>query len=217
MKPLLSEQIDKPLLEARLQDQLISELCDKGWSIIPDFIPSEDIEQLQQAAAELLRQDLFHQAGIGQGESHALHERIRSDHIMWLDPANTSGSLGRYLALLEAFRLLINRTLYLNLHDYEGHVAIYPPGSFYRKHLDQFQGDDRRTVTAILYLNDDWKEADGGQLRIYTDAAQHNYEEVLPHAGQFVTFLSSRFVHEVLPARRERLSITGWFRRRSGL
>jgi SM-20-related protein len=30
-----------------------------------------------------------------------------------------------------------------------------------------------------------------------------------------VCFLSERFEHEVLPATRERLSIAGWFRRRS--
>jgi SM-20-related protein len=29
-----------------------------------------------------------------------------------------------------------------------------------------------------------------------------------------VTFLSARFIHEVLPARRERYSLTGWLKRR---
>jgi SM-20-related protein len=38
---------------------------------------------------------------------------------------------------------------------------------------------------------------------------------VLPQGGRLVAFLSDRFEHEVLPARRERMSFTGWFRRRS--
>ena len=32
--------------------------------------------------------------------------------------------------------------------------------------------------------------------------------------GTFVAFLSADFEHEVLPARRERLALAGWFRRR---
>ena len=38
--------------------------------------------------------------------------------------------------------------------------------------------------------------------------------DVLPVAGTLVCFLSDRFDHEVLPATRERLALTGWFRRR---
>jgi SM-20-related protein len=39
--------------------------------------------------------------------------------------------------------------------------------------------------------------------------------DVLPEGGTLVAFLSERFQHEVLPARRERLALTGWFRRRA--
>ncbi len=43
--------------------------------------------------------------------------------------------------------------------------------------------------------------------------------DVAPIGGRLVIFRSDQFEHEVLPARRERLSFTGWFRRRprSGL
>ena len=75
-----------------------------------------------------------------------------------------------------------------------------------------------RTVTAILYLNRNWQPEDGGQLRIYTDPNDpEHYEELLPLGGRLVTFLSARFLHEVMPARRERFSITGWFKKRDGL
>jgi hypothetical protein len=37
----------------------------------------------------------------------------------------------------------------------------------------------------------------------------------MARGGTLVVFLSDRFPHEVLPARRERLSLAGWFRRRS--
>lgn len=38
--------------------------------------------------------------------------------------------------------------------------------------------------------------------------------DVLPEAGTLVLFLSADLPHEVLPATRERLSLTGWLRRR---
>jgi SM-20-related protein len=103
----------------------------------------------------------------------------------------------------------------LGLFELEAHLAVYPPGSFYRRHLDQFPGVGERTVTTILYLNQDWIQPGGGQLRLYTGPVdQRRYEEVLPLGGRLVTFLSARFLHEVLPARRDRLSITGWFKKR---
>jgi SM-20-related protein len=52
----------------------------------------------------------------------------------------------------------------------------------------------------------------GGQLRMYLDKdAQY---DVVPTGGCLVVFLSGEVPHEVLPATRERLSLTGWFRRR---
>jgi SM-20-related protein len=38
--------------------------------------------------------------------------------------------------------------------------------------------------------------------------------DVLPEGGTLVAFLADRFPHEVLPATRERLAFTGWYRRR---
>jgi SM-20-related protein len=105
--------------------------------------------------------------------------------------------------------------LYLGLFNFEGHLARYPAGAFYRRHLDQFRGVELRALTCILYLNPDWQPADGGILRIFTDPGRPEHaEEVAPRGGTLVTFLSARFEHEVRPAARERLSLTGWFKRR---
>jgi SM-20-related protein len=67
-----------------------------------------------------------------------------------------------------------------------------------------------------LYLNDDWRAEEGGALRLYMQAqARAPFVEFPPRGGRLMVFLSQRFEHEVLPAKRERLSITGWFRRRT--
>jgi SM-20-related protein len=39
--------------------------------------------------------------------------------------------------------------------------------------------------------------------------------DVAPQAGTLMVFMSAQWPHEVLPATRDRLSITGWFRRRA--
>jgi SM-20-related protein len=69
-------------------------------------------------------------------------------------------------------------------------------------------------VSIILYLNDSWKEADGGQLRLYLpqDDGTERVEDVLPIGGRLVVFLSAEVPHEVLPTHKPRLSITGWLR-----
>jgi SM-20-related protein len=194
------------------------EIAHKGYSIIPDFVASHEIAGLRDQALGFQASGHMHLAGIGQGNDHALKSEMRGDEIHWIEENEFNHSLNEYLNSLELLRQELNRSLSLGLFEFEGHFAIYPPGARYRKHLDQFQRDSRRTLTCILYLNTDWEERDGGQLRIYLDDENSgNFLEVLPSAGTLVTFLSSRFWHEVLPATRERVSLTGWYKTRTGI
>lgn len=252
-------------------------LGERGLVIRDDFLPRELIAQLAEEARGLQNAGELRAAGIGRGRQFQANRAIRTDHIQWLDPDTATPAQRHYLDILEELRQAINRTLFLGLFEFEGHLAVYPPGAFYRKHLDQFQGSGQRLVTVILYLNPDWREADGGQLRLYLDpepepdpdpdpdpdpkpkpkpkpkpGPEHKHEpqperepshepgpepktepdpeprpaldsdpadaghhqDLLPLAGRLVCFLSGDFPHEVLPARRERLSITGWFKKR---
>jgi SM-20-related protein len=55
-------------------------------------------------------------------------------------------------------------------------------------------------------------------LRIYHGSHEDEVgRDLLPDAGRLVCFLSDRFPHQVLPARRERFSLTGWFKVREQL
>ena len=109
---------------------------------------------------------------------------------------------------------MLNRRCFFGLKSFEGHFARYPVGSFYKRHLDQFHAVPHRIVTVILYLNDSWTEADGGQLRMYfpQEDGSERVEDVLPLGGRLVVFLSEEIPHEVLPTHKERISITGWLR-----
>lgn len=193
--------------------QIAEELARRGRCVTPGFAPIELVQQLAREATSDWWAGEFRRAGVGRGTDLSLRPEIRNDRVNWLDPAALTAAQQAYWDRLEQLRQAINRRLYLGLFDFEGHLAVYPPGSYYRRHLDQFRNMGRRTVSAILYLNEDWCAADGGQLRIYHDPAQPDaHEDVLPVGGQLVTFLSAEFEHEVLPARRDRLSLTGWFR-----
>ncbi|HAH37000.1 MAG TPA: 2OG-Fe(II) oxygenase, partial [Algoriphagus sp.] len=106
------------------------------------------------------------------------------------------------------------RRCFLGLKSFEGHFARYPIGSFYKRHLDQFQQVPYREVTVILYVNDQWTEADEGALRMYlpNPDGTERIEDYLPMPGRLVVFLSAEIPHEVLPTKKERNSITGWLK-----
>jgi SM-20-related protein len=199
----------------RLNRRIAEELAERGWSVIDDYLPALLCSQLAAESKSLWRDGEFRHAGVGRGDALLIRPEVRNDRVLWLERDSCSAAQRLYLSRLEALRLAINQSLFLGLFDFECHLAVYPPGSYYQKHLDQFQGVGLRTVTCILYLNHDWQPRDGGQLRIYTDpAAPDYYDEVLPISGRLVTFMSARFLHEVMPAHRDRMSITGWFKRR---
>jgi SM-20-related protein len=150
-------------------------------------------------------------AKIGRGAGERRVPEVRGDFISWLQAPECDAEQ-RLLAKIDALRAELNRALMTGLEDYQGHFAIYPPGASYARHFDRLVGSDVRAISMALYLNEDWQPEHGGCLRIYTGGGRS--EDVLPVGGRLVAFLSDRFEHEVLPASRERLSFTGWFRRR---
>ncbi len=185
-----------------------------GWVIVPHFLSDELTHSLRDEALGLFRDGAFRAAGVGKGESWKLVPEIRNDQVHWLNEPFSQTQL-RYFGELESLRLAINSTLFLGLCDFEGHYAVYSPGSRYKRHLDQFSFAKQRRVTCMVYLNDAWQTEDGGQLRIYLEGeTEVPFIDVLPSGGTLVCFLSNDFYHEVLPASRERLSLTGWFRTR---
>lgn len=186
----------------------IDQLASQGYVIVPNFLAREQCLELYHYARHLVPQ-AWQQAGIGRADSYTTNSAVRQDKIRWLQPEFPYESA--YLKMMDQLRLELNRELFMGLFDYECHLAHYPPGAFYRKHLDAFKGRSNRILTTVFYLNPDWQEQDGGQLVIYGEQGEV-LETVLPEAGKLVVFLSDVFVHEVLAGLRDRFSITGWYR-----
>lgn len=196
-------------------DRIVADLARRGWSVCPDFLDTDGTAILAREISQLSRSGALRPARIGRGGERAVHPEQRGDRIFWLDRNACTAMQRSIMEEFETLRLAVNRALFLGLFEYEGHLTAYGPGTFYRRHLDQFRGGPQRVVSCILYLNAGWQEADGGQLRIFfDDDADGSHIDIFPHGGTLVTFLSGRFYHEVLPATRERLSLTGWLRTR---
>ncbi|QXH46484.1 2OG-Fe(II) oxygenase [Pseudomonas xanthosomatis] len=198
-------------LEHSLLSAIVDDLATRGWSQQTLFLPDALSRALAAECRRRYAEGELNPAGVGRGAAQEVREAIRGDQIQWLDPGE-SAPCDQYLGAMDSLRQAINQGLFLGLEDFECHFALYPPGAFYRRHLDRFRDDDRRMVSAVYYLNENWKPADGGQLRMFLAGEQ--VHDVQPVAGTLVVFLSGDVPHEVLAAGRERLSLTGWFRRR---
>lgn len=200
------------LSTAALFTRLADELATQGWSQQNNFLPSSLSAELAKECRNRAYHGQLAPAAVGRGASKTVHQTIRGDQIQWLDTGHHA-AVDSYLELMEQLRLTLNRDLFLGLEDYESHFALYPPGTFYKKHIDRFRDDDRRTVSCVAYLNEDWLPEHGGALRMYLENGR--VHDVLPQLGSLIVFMSAQWPHEVLPATRDRLSVTGWFRRRA--
>lgn len=190
---------------------LIEQLAERGFGVVDHFVDARLLTQLRWRCSELQASGALRPARIGRGGGERLDPEVRGDFIAWLQQP-TRDAEQDLLGKLDQLRVSLNRALMTGLEDYQGHFAVYPPGAAYARHFDRLQGSDLRAISAALYLNDAWAPEDGGLLRMYLGGGRS--EDVLPVGGRLVAFLSDRFEHEVLPARRERMSFTGWFRRR---
>jgi SM-20-related protein len=197
---------DHPLLL-----RIVDDLAACGWSQQNIFLPEDLTLELAAECRKRATEGELAPASVGRGPFQEIREGIRGDHIQWIKPGQVE-SCDSYLGLMDSLRGAMNRGLFLGLEDFESHFALYPPGAFYLRHVDRFRDDDRRTVSVVVYLNQGWLPEHGGQLRMYLD--QGIEHDVVPTGGCLVVFLSGEVPHEVLPATRDRLSLTGWFRRR---
>jgi SM-20-related protein len=190
-----------------LFEEIINQIVEKGYGILDNFITENEIKNLNTSFSGRYEQNDFKQAGIS--KQHEVVKAIRGDEIFWLEKDQADEAESAFLQKLESFIEYVNYTCYLGLRSYEIHYASYPVGTFYKRHLDKFKHDSGRKLSFICYLNQDWKPENGGQLVLHLE---NETLEVLPLGGRLVCFESDKIEHEVLPANRERRSLTGWLK-----
>lgn len=184
---------------------IIDDIATHGLSVCDGFLSAQEVHDLHTCLPVQ-----WSQATIGREQKQHTNTQIRRDKIHWLERGRQP-AVDALLAKMADLQQAFNRHLFLGLFEYEAHFAKYNPGDFYAKHYDAFEGRSNRKVTTVLYLNEDWSEQDGGEIVIYNPDGSHR-QTLWPKAGRLVTFLSEAFPHEVLPAKRQRFSIAGWYR-----
>jgi len=177
--------------------------------VIDEAFDSEHYAALKLRLQSLHTADELEKAGIGTLQHYTIQEGVRGDFIHWIEGNTSDPAEAQFLNEMNEWRLQFNRSLYLNSSAVEFHFALYPIGSFYKRHLDQFKERSNRLLTFILYFNDDWTPDDQGELRVF-----HPNNEVIdiePKGNRLVLFLSDKLEHEVRPTQAQRKSLTGWF------
>ncbi|ELR71043.1 Oxidoreductase [Fulvivirga imtechensis AK7] len=182
-------------------------LANQDYAIVDHFLSLEEVNAILEVFALHQDNDKFKRAGIGKDENLQYDRSIRGDYIKWIDPQNAMPPVKLFLSKIDELKDYLNRTCFLGIKDYETHFTIYPPGSFYKRHLDQFQNDGARKISFICYLNKNWQSGDGGELRLYLG---DEVKDVAPTAGKLACFRSEIIEHEVLLSKKDRFSLTGW-------
>lgn len=181
-------------------------LVEQGWAATPTLLKPafwDALEQLKHATAA----PLLVPAGTGKAISFQA-QSVRGDRIRWLEGASVEEV--RVLEGLEGLRQELRTLLRVPLNEVEAHLACYPPGAGYARHLDAFRRDNSRLVSLVCYLNPAWESAHGGCLRLHLPEGP---VDVAPRRGESAVFLSETIEHEVLPSTVERWSLACWFRR----
>ena len=201
----------KSILLEKVFDTLIDSFIADKVGIADGFLTTSLAKHLKENLVKLYADQLMIAAGTG-NEKVINHDKlIRSDVIYWLDRSHNNLYENDFFDLMDGFVAYLNRTCYTGITGYEFHYTLYEPGTFYKKHIDQFQHNGSRQYSMIMYLNACWKKEDGGELRIYHPEEEQN---ISPNSGKSVFFKSSDLAHEVLITNKQRMSITGWLRTR---
>jgi len=193
-----------------LFDLLIDNIAEHGYGVIDDFFAPEEISLLAVILGQRHEAGVFKTAGIGQKSGQQIQAQIRGDQILWLDENSENAAEQAFFLKMNSLITYLNLTCYLGLSHSEFHYALYPIGTFYKRHFDCFRHDSGRKMSVICYLNIGWLPTDGGELVIHLPHLPA--AKIAPLGGRLVCFEADKLEHEVLPAHRQRLSLTGWLR-----
>ncbi len=191
-------------------NELIDSFIKNKVGISSEFLGAALCGQLRKNLIDCHRQELMTNAGTGNKNSLIQDKLFRGDKIYWLDKDHNDVYENAFFEIMDRFVDHLNSTCYTGITNYEFHYTLYQTGSFYKRHTDQFKNDQSRKYSMIMYLNEGWLDADGGELYIHhTDALP---QKISPDNGKSVFFKSDELEHEVLLTNKRRMSITGWLK-----
>jgi len=194
----------------KIFETLVSSYIQHQVGIADNFLNQSLANLLKSHLLSLHTDKLLLAAGTGNKAMLSHDLLVKSDKIYWLDKLHNNEHEKLFFVLLDEFITYLNSTCFTGITGYEFHYAIYEKGSFYKKHIDQFQNNKDRAFSMIIYLNDTWINSDGGELCLHHN--KHDIQKINPISGKCIFFNSNEMLHEVLETQVPRLSITGWLK-----
>lgn len=184
-------------------EQILQEIERNGYALVSNLISSDDLKAMNLFFEE--HRGEFVPAMVGAKGNKQRVESVRGDYTFWIDALDPVKPFDKPVKFLNELREEVNKKFFLGLQQFECHLAYYPPGTFYKKHLDRHETNSTRSLSFVFYLN----ETSGGELVLY-NKNNEVIKIVSPEPGTFICFMSDEFPHEVKPSNRERRSFTGW-------
>lgn len=184
-------------------EQILREIERNGFALIPKLVSGPDLAEMNRFFEEHRRE--FKPAMVGPKDNRQRVEAVRGDYTFWIDALDPVKPFDKIVQFLDQLKEEVNKKFFLGLQQYECHLAYYPPGTFYKKHIDKHESNSTRSLSFVFYLN----QTSGGELVLY-NKNNEVIKIVSPEAGSFICFMSDEFPHEVKPASMERRSFTGW-------
>ena len=111
-----------------LLEGIVEALATRGLTIVDDFLPPLLVADLAREARELWSEGGFRGAGIGQGANLQQNAAIRTDRILWLNPATASPARCQYLASLDPAKVLAANPTAAGKPAVEEHQFSYRKG-----------------------------------------------------------------------------------------
>src|SRR5690606_33885052 len=122
---------------------------EEQYYIAEDFFDIEEVRKMRTILLEKYEEDNFKKAAIGNKLNETIEKTVRGDFILWLNEKDDGVAEKIFFSKINSLVEYLNRTCFLGILQKEFHYAVYPKGTFYKRHLDTFQNDDRRRLSLV--------------------------------------------------------------------
>lgn len=207
LSPLLNGPAS-PVLVPHFTDEEVQELGSGGLVLRDGALGDLLATHLRARLEQLDGQGALVPAGLGHDGHHTL--ALRSDRAATLEELGADPVLEAVWSWFDRLRQALVEATWVGLPRFSVQLACYPGGGArYARHVDALPGDRNRLLTAIVYLNPDWRPEHGGRLRAWVRGRPM---EVDPRWDRLVIFRSEAVPHEVQPTWAPRYAASAWMR-----
>ena len=211
-------------------------LEEHGYAVVDEFLSSDAVATMRSEAAALLagghmmpsqstRYDEESGTVVAYEKNNVLSTNLRGGEAYHLSPRMHEYCVALVSSLAPRLNVRLSGVdLSDTLHANKLAVCL-GDGSRYDKHYDNMGDGDLRKLTALLYLQRSWTDANGGCFRMYTrgEGLEPDGDGELPHVdlpplgGRLLVFWADEMVHAVNPSQasggedEHRWALTVWF------